>query len=128
MDRQVIADRIASHLLHQGKKAVTSDGNCLYRTESGLSCAIGGLILDECYTETIEGHSLNYLDIQEALAFSLGLPGLSASDIVFLQDFRRIHDDFDPIKWLARLVNVYLKYKLDTHLLRMWCAFGKLPE
>lgn len=130
MDRQVIADRIASHLLHQGKRAVTRDGACRYRTESGLSCAIGGLILDECYTAAIEGDGINNDEVQEVLAFSLGLRGFSHSEIDFLHAFQKIHDNSaHPVSsWLARLADRYLRYKLDTHLLRMWCAFGKLPE
>lgn len=128
MDRQAIADRIASHLLHQAKKAMERDF-CRYRI-SDLSCAIGCLIRDEFYTPDFENCSVAKIEVQRAVAKSLGLLELSISDVNFLRTFQNIHDAPENLlrHWLRLLVRAYLNYGLDTHLLRMWCAFGKLPK
>lgn len=57
---------------------------CLYRDPAGRKCAIGHCIPDEIYDEEFENMSLGDLTKQ--------IPGLSGSDIRFLEDLRSCHD------------------------------------
>jgi len=59
-----VFDRIATHLLKQGERAaeaIDSDGfgPCMYRTSTGLRCAVGGIIDDASYDPLIEGVGIN---------------------------------------------------------------------
>ena len=51
---QEIFDKVAAHLLKQGRPAREEDC-CRYRTTDGLSCAVGCLIPDELYSPSFEG-------------------------------------------------------------------------
>lgn len=46
---------VKTHMLKQGMKAIDEQGNCCYKTESGLKCAIGCLIPDNLYDLCFEG-------------------------------------------------------------------------
>ena len=52
--QQQIFDQVARHLLKQGKRAVSAQGRCKYRTDDGLKCAAGCLISDEEYDQNFE--------------------------------------------------------------------------
>jgi len=63
MKKQDIFNTVALHLLAQKAKATTAredlSYSCRYRTASGLKCAVGCLIPDELYTESLEGASVH---------------------------------------------------------------------
>lgn len=61
---QRLFDDIAEHLLTQNKKSTLryNKTRCRYRgDEEGTSCAIGCLIPDEMYDESMEGHGVSNL-------------------------------------------------------------------
>lgn len=55
---QEIFNTVAAHLHKQGRPAYAEDGwSCSYRTNSGLSCAVGCLIPDKLYNPKFEGRA-----------------------------------------------------------------------
>lgn len=60
MTRQEIFDKALAHLRVQGCQAIEANTTCLYRTSSGLKCAIGALIPDEVYTPDMEGEAAGF--------------------------------------------------------------------
>jgi len=51
---QQIFDKVATHLMTQGKQAHNERNECVYRGLGGTSCAMGCLIPDECYDQGME--------------------------------------------------------------------------
>lgn len=48
-------EKIRAHLIEQGKPAKEDfSGNCVYRSEDGLKCAVGCLIDDNAYDPSLE--------------------------------------------------------------------------
>ena len=62
-DTQKTFDTMVDHLYKQGGPAINDIGGCLYRGPNGSKCAIGCLIPDEEYKDSMEGKSVNYLNI-----------------------------------------------------------------
>lgn len=55
-------DKIANHLIKQGKRSLAPDGvGCMYRGEGGTKCAIGEIIPDKLYGCHLEGASFSVL-------------------------------------------------------------------
>lgn len=54
MTPQEIFDKVVVHLAIQGKQA-TEDNVCTYKSKDGLKCAVGCLIPDELYNDTMIG-------------------------------------------------------------------------
>lgn len=55
-------DKIEQHLIRQKARAATPGGQCRYRTEDGLMCAVGCLITDADYNEiTMESRSVSLM-------------------------------------------------------------------
>lgn len=55
MNQQEIFDKVFTHIMKQGKPALNSKGECVYRGKNGLTCAAGCLIDDEQYSPQMEG-------------------------------------------------------------------------
>lgn len=107
MNKQKIFDRIATHLLTQGRKSLKvlrddPDPICLYRGPDGMSCAVGCLITDDNYTPELEDRRVNNSLIIEALEQSLNVH-LMQSDIAFLEELQYIHDNDKADAWPSRL-------------------------
>lgn len=51
--KQETFDTVVNHLREQGRKASDNHGFCEYRTDDGLKCAAGCLILDDDITPEI---------------------------------------------------------------------------
>lgn len=112
--RQEVFDRVAAHLLKQGKRASlngTKYGtNCAYRGVDGTKCAIGCLISDEYYKEEFEGKGIGA--VADAVERSLGVV-LDKEDQNVLDDMQFIHDNRAPASWAKRLKFVAKKYGLQ---------------
>jgi hypothetical protein len=95
MTPQEIFDTIATHLFEQGCQSV-KDGMCLYRTDSGLKCAVGILIPDEAYDKKMD----DIFGQGDTSIRSLILSGLLPSDLQktfednqsLLLDLQWVHD------------------------------------
>jgi hypothetical protein len=51
---QAVFDQVARHLLTQGRKSLSRDGECMYRGDRGMQCAAGCLIGDDEGPENLE--------------------------------------------------------------------------
>jgi hypothetical protein len=105
-------DAVVRHLKAQNRQA-SWDGACAYRTPSGLKCAIGALIDDDCYTKSLEGVAANKLEL------------LTDVSIPLLQDLQMVHDihttwsNTDKMQWVSprgvsHLKRIARQYDLDA--------------
>lgn len=114
---QKLFDRAANHLLNQGE--ISRDGEqCLYRGPDGLMCAVGCLIDDDSYNETLEDCNVGDDGVWEALVNSN--PELSDLDerdteVVqnMLQRLQSIHDQTDPEEWAKELQRTANRFGLS---------------
>lgn len=75
LTEQEIFNACVSHILNQKEPALSSDGNCKYKTDDGLSCVVGGPIVKAgLYNPEIEDVSISVLrfDIEENKNKGLG--------------------------------------------------------
>ena len=104
-----VFNKVEAHLLLQGAKSVDCGGECLYRGEDGMSCAIGCLIKDEFYHEGLEGIAMwadekkkeRLMILEEALINS-GIE-LSPAMTYMLSDLQYMHDTNSPKVWEQEL-------------------------
>jgi hypothetical protein len=122
LTNQQIFDRVATHLLRQGKRSMDSRGDCLYRSPEGLSCAVGCLIPDEAYLPTFEGLTVRATRSNRASpedrrveAFLKALEGSGInleSSLLVLGRLQYIHDNVTPKYWRTTLEGVAQEFGL----------------
>ncbi len=101
MDRQEVYNKVKTHLLTQKRQAVQGT-TCVYRTSSGLKCAVGCLIPDEVYTTDFESKDVVNLLIKfPNLKTILGVE--TYGDIQFLARLQNIHDNYILQEWTQKL-------------------------
>jgi hypothetical protein len=100
-------DKMCKHLWSMKKRAYCLDtDNCVYRTKDGNRCAVGCLIEDEDYSESLEN--------QTASDVARVIPYLSNLDYIMLDDMQRVHDigylwteeGVDKVKMYQELQNI----------------------
>jgi hypothetical protein len=124
MDKQVLFDRVITHLFAQGGPAKRDGYYCCYRTPDGKSCAVGCLIADEHYNPELENGTAHAPRVQQALKLS----GIEVSGISeFLRELQLIHDfRFKTMKvFLEECVRLGNIERLDVSLPQQ--LMGKLP-
>ncbi|OZI20087.1 hypothetical protein CAL26_21265 [Bordetella genomosp. 9] len=96
MTAQQVFDRVAVHLLKQGKPATLGAGTCVYRGPGGTACAVGVLIPESEYADCLEGGAVGYLigmchdrDRPELGHFLRKHQGV-------LRDLQQVHDTTEP--------------------------------
>ena len=103
-----VIDTVTEHLLKQNAKSVSPKGagvtgQCAYRGLNGHKCAIGVLISDDAYTETINTLAVSHPFVADALERS----GYNVSNdhklLELLKELQTIHDSIDPFKWKSTL-------------------------
>lgn len=105
MKKQEIFDKVATHLLTQGKKSVRGHSSyCMYHSPQGLRCAVGCLIADEHYTPELENKSPVDKAVKLAVRRSVG--AVSQSAIYLLEDLRKVHDEYPARQWKKELARV----------------------
>lgn len=122
MTPQEVFDRVAVHLIVQGRKSVgwtlKTGTICMYRSD-GCKCAAGALISDDDYDISMEGMSVFSSSVAEALATTLGVPGFAAdarecSHYGRLLDALQVcHDDTDVERWPRALRKIAFKHALS---------------
>jgi hypothetical protein len=127
MTPQEIFDRVAVHLLTQNEKAVkTYEGDnmptCLYRTPNGLKCAVGCLIPDVLYDESMEGWGVGKNNIfpeagEILLAKTLKTIGVEKTSLPLLAVLQLVHDETEPDAWREELEQVAVDYNLSNAVL-----------
>ncbi len=103
-ERRIFA-RVKEHLLTQNCRSEGEWGemnDCAYRGPNGLKCAVGCLISDEYYRESLEGASVRCELVIEAVQSSLG-ELLSPMSLVLLASLQNIHDSTEPESWKVEL-------------------------
>jgi hypothetical protein len=102
MTPQEIFDTVAKHLFTQGKPAKQmvpdpdsddgEDNQCRYRAADGTKCAVGVLIPDELYVESMEGQSLSGLILNLGRQRLPELPSWMKENDRLLMDLQATHD------------------------------------
>ena len=106
-DLRAIFERVKAHLLAQNCQSMT-DGECAYRGEDGLRCAVGVLIEDRHYSRFFEGGTVCDASVAQALALS-GV-GVSQRHLSLLADLQNMHDLTGPPYWPTRLEAIERQY------------------
>lgn len=65
MNNQKIFDKVVTHLLTQGRRSVSWNGNCQYRGPEGRKCAIGCLIPDQYYHKSLDDNGTLAYQLKE---------------------------------------------------------------
>jgi hypothetical protein len=84
VSKQETFNQVWNHLKQQGKPALDEKGDCCYRTEEGLMCAVGCLIPDSEYDPAWEGYNI----------YGLMWSGLENHCFGLLESLQLTHDDW----------------------------------
>jgi hypothetical protein len=99
-------NKVARHLLKQKQKSVVANSTrCLYRGPNGLRCAIGCLIPNRLYNESMEDKCADHFEISPILQ-QLG------HDSYFCDRLQTIHDKYEPVEWRSALEKFTKEYNL----------------
>lgn len=93
--KQELFDRISKHLLNQNKRSTDHHGDCRYRGDYGLKCAVGAIISDKKYSEKIEGRIVYTSSVIECLPVRYQGVG----SISFIGKLQRLHDQTAVHLW-----------------------------
>ena len=111
---QELFDRIIDHFIKQGRRAMSGNEDCMYRTPNGDMCAIGCLIADEVYNIDLEHKGAKHSDIKNALRAS----GIEVLDYPsnFLSDMQRAHDISSTVDDLQKMLTTIAdEYDLNAN-------------
>jgi hypothetical protein len=121
LDRQKIVNFVSAKLKEQGCKSYSpfsnEDNRCKYR-HGELKCAIGHIILDEEYSETLETkpmYSVYKLCPKSFEPFIVD--GEASRDYSFLSELQACHDDADDRNFYQSYLsylNIYLNMQPET--------------
>lgn len=121
MDSQEIFSKVRKGLLNQMEKSLDDGGDCVYRNDRNLKCAVGHLIPDEFYDPEIEG--IGIASIQTLYDFSESKPLLkkildrlkiSSVSYELLRDLQYLHDYRSPDDWELLLAIIADKHGLKN--------------
>jgi hypothetical protein len=110
---QEIFEFVAKHLLTQKEPALDESGDCVYRGENNLKCAVGCLIPDSLYRSEIEYVSFSYLN--SFFPSISNYPQKCRNLVCSLQD---IHDGQNTESWYEQICILAESYELDTTSLK----------
>jgi len=97
MTLQEIFDKVVQHARTQGRKSLTADGECVYRSPDGYKCFIGALIPDAVYVPKMEGIAAGALVEFYPTTYYL-FAGIDSNSLSTLQE---IHDTLVVEVWEA---------------------------
>lgn len=102
-------DIVYRHLLTQNIKAMepAENGMCVYRGSNGTKCAVGVLIPDELYSESMEGEG--YEGLMQISEVSEYFEFINPDILIELQ---KVHDDYSVNDWAKALEAVAHLYNL----------------
>jgi hypothetical protein len=125
-DLQPIFDKVATHLITQGKQSMLEEPQngvtCTYRGVGGLACAVGCLINDEDYNPNWEGKSVVWI-MQEydwRPESYENVPVEGSKLIGLLADLQNVHDcvlGHGTEYWIEDLEKVADTYGLNKNVL-----------
>ena len=111
MKLQSVFNKVKKHLLTQNKKAQLADGACVYLAPDGCKCAVGCLIKKKYYNPDLEGHSITYPSVRNALKLS-GIDFNSDEMTNLIDCVRNLHDHYKPKDWKKELAKLAKEFKL----------------
>jgi hypothetical protein len=115
LTNQQIFDKVATHLLNQGKRAmfhnpVTGKDSCAYRGQDRTKCAAGCLIPDDRYDRKMEGFPVSAIRLFREISND-------ENSVLLLADLQRCHDVLFPDRWKQELMSIAEVYGLDASIL-----------
>jgi hypothetical protein len=105
--KQETFDKVATHLLTQGRKAM-SGADCCYLAPDGAKCAAGCLIPKRRYRKAFEGVAVRAHNVQGKLIVELG------HDLPLVNALQLIHDYSLPVERFQKLYELARVHQLDT--------------
>lgn len=117
LTKQKVYDKVARHLLTQNEKAVLEENMCRYRTPDGRKCAVGCLIPDDVYHDSIEGDTVRRLlcsarDISTVLRQNLSYEVHGE----LLSALQTLHDESEVRTWRKGLREIAVTFDLDDSI------------
>jgi hypothetical protein len=109
---QEVFDTVVNGLRAQGRKSVDADGTCMYRNDNGTKCAAGLLMLDEEYSDRMEGTSI---DAILAGTEGLGCPSLHerlSPHSKLIVELQKIHDGHFAQHWEDAFRGLAMQFSL----------------
>ena len=104
-----VFNKVSEHLLAQNARALSvADLSCVYRSNSGLKCAVGCLIKDEFYSRELEGRYVRTNVIESVLKLS-GVP-ITEEVLKLLEELQQLHDFVKTEGWVAELARVKIDF------------------
>lgn len=104
---QEIYDAVKEHLLTQNVQCLNEVGNCAYRGDGGLKCAVGALIPDEDYIKDMESSGIT------RLIYLFPQCEWMAPYSQLLTHLQCVHDSNLPDNWEQELAGVARTYNLN---------------
>jgi len=121
---QEAVDFFAKHLRTQGTLARDANGHCRYRMPTGEACGIGGMILDEHYSEELENNASEDKSVVEALCLS-GVEYtricIAAQSRLFFAELQYLHDNCPLSRYTKQLG---LPEQFETRLQQFCGEYG----
>lgn len=126
---QEVFDRVAIHLLMQGKRSKDRNGTwCAYRGPDGTACAVGCLIDDKHYQKRFEGVAINNPVLgplmMQSVEVSLGM-SLGDKEKHLLFALQIVHDNEQTPAWGYHLSRVADSFNLEKDFLNFALAYTK---
>lgn len=109
MTLQQIFDKVTKHLLTQNKISEDYFG-CVYRGDNGLKCAVGCLIPDHLYHDSIENKTVDSPEVSAIMKQII--PGYNSRKEELLMRLQEIHDEFETFVWKTKLQELALTFNL----------------
>lgn len=110
-----IVDKVETHLLNQGGASFNNNLDCRYRSDYGLTCAIGCLITDENYSDSIENYPCSNDCVIQALENSLNVT-ISEFDKAVFTRMQEIHDLHALSPWVRYITNCFRSLRQEFGL------------
>ncbi len=125
MTKQATFNKVARHLLRQGRRAMrrnpTTLGDpdlCVLHADGGLRCAAGVLVTRKDYDPKWEGpHAVVRKDGGSAVCRYLRAKG---HDLELVGDLQRVHDRERSDRWPVQLRNIAKCYDLSAAVVDAW--------
>ena len=104
--------KVQKHLLKQNERSMDLGSGCMYRSNGGLSCAVGCLMTDDIYRPSFEGESVRDSSIMEALTPIVGVnEDKRMLKLYLLRELQVVHDNAHPTDWANDLAKI--KHEFD---------------
>jgi len=122
MKPQEIFDTVATHLFNQGKQSYDNH-KCLYRGPNGTKCAVGCLLPDRYYQESMDW-GWGGMNVRALIERNYKVPTWFKPNVDLLYFLQLVHDDMGGRNWKSTqnmkkaLNKVAVRYNLSSEILK----------